>query len=55
MVRKHAYGPSKDTRVFVCGMASVYDSMCGPRGDKGVSKGTILDNLGYTDEMVEKF
>jgi hypothetical protein len=29
--------------------------MCGPRDEKGVAEGTILAELGFTEDMVVKF
>jgi hypothetical protein len=33
----------------------MYDALCGPRDQKEVLGGTVLANLGYTDNMVFKF
>ena len=54
-VRKHAFPPSRDTRVFVCGLPAVYECICGPREEAGVAPGTALHKLGYTGEQVVKF
>jgi len=54
-VEKHAFPPSDDTIVFVCGVPAMYQGMCGPRNEPEVKEGTILHSLGYTDDMVSKF
>ena len=55
MIRKHAFPPAADTRVFVCGLPAVYESLCGPRNEPGLVKGTSLELLGYSSPMVVKF
>ena len=54
-VEKHCYPPSPDTMVFVCGLPAMYNSMCGPRGEKELAEGSVLPALGYTQDMVAKF
>jgi hypothetical protein len=55
VIRKHAFPPADDTRVFVCGVPDVYKSLCGPRGEKELKPGTALDLVGYSTETVIKF
>ena len=47
--------PSAQTRVFVCGVPAMYESLCGARAEKGVAPGSVLHGLKYTEEMVVKF
>jgi len=54
-VKKYCYPPSEDTSVFICGLPVLYSAMCGPRSEKEVAAGTILQKLGYTSSMVTKF
>ena len=54
-VKRFAFPPSADTQVFVCGLPSVYDSLCGPRGQKALTPTSVLARLGYTEDMVFKF
>jgi cytochrome-b5 reductase len=54
-VKQFGFPPAADTKVFVCGLPSVYASLCGPRGEKGLAEGSVLQRLGYTQEMVFKF
>lgn len=54
-VKTFAYPPAGDTQVFVCGLPSVYDSLCGPRGENALAPMSVLARLGYTEEMVFKF
>ena len=54
-VQKYAFPPAEDTQVFVCGLPSVYDSLCGPRTEKSLAPMSVLSRLGYTAEMVFKF
>ena len=53
-VRKYAFPPSEDTLVFVCGVPGMYETLCGPRTDKELKEGSLLQKLGYTKEMVAK-
>ena len=56
VLRKHAFPPAADTRVFVCGLPRVYESLCGPREEAGaLREGSALHKLGYSAEMVVKF
>lgn len=54
-IRRYAFPPSSDTRVFVCGLPGVYLKLCGPRNDPSVLEGSALHSLGYTADMVVKF
>eukprot|EP00242_Pyramimonas_sp_CCMP2087_P013287 CAMPEP_0198218012 /NCGR_PEP_ID=MMETSP1445-20131203/66915_1 /TAXON_ID=36898 /ORGANISM="Pyramimonas sp., Strain CCMP2087" /LENGTH=261 /DNA_ID=CAMNT_0043894895 /DNA_START=549 /DNA_END=1334 /DNA_ORIENTATION=- len=54
VIAKHGFRPDDRTRVFVCGLPSVYKALCGERG-KPLVEGTALHNLGYTNDMVVKF
>ena len=53
-VRKYAYEPADDTLVFVCGPPTMYKALCGPREESRLREGSVLERLGYTDEMVVK-
>ncbi|GMH58911.1 hypothetical protein TrST_g10239 [Triparma strigata] len=53
-IKKHAFPPSNDTRVFVCGLPSVYESICGQRGTP-LAMESALGRLGYDDSQVVKF
>ncbi|KAJ1458325.1 hypothetical protein M885DRAFT_562067 [Pelagophyceae sp. CCMP2097] len=52
-ISKHAFAPSAQTRTFVCGLPSVYDSLCGARADPECTG--VLRDLGYLTEHVVKF
>ena len=51
---RHAFPPSHDTLVFVCGLPAMYASLCGPREDKVLRDGTVLARLGYRSDNVCK-
>eukprot|EP00961_Rhodomonas_salina_P197128 2660556-Rhodomonas_salina.2 len=53
-VKEHAFPPAADTQVFVCGLPSVYESLCGPRTEKALAPMSVLARLGYTEDMVFK-
>lgn len=53
-IREHAFPPSEDTMVFVCGLPPMYANLCGPRNEKAVGEATVLGKLGYTETMVAK-
>ena len=53
-ISRHAFPPSIDTRVCVCGLPGVYEKLCGSRFEAQVAPGSALFNLGYRDEMVIK-
>jgi NAD(P)H-flavin reductase len=53
-VSRHAFPPSHDTLVFVCGLPAMYASLCGPREDKVLRDGTVLARLGYRSDNVCK-
>ena len=53
-LKKHAFPPKDDTLVFVCGVPGMYETLCGPRTDKELKEGSLLQKLGYTKEMVAK-
>jgi hypothetical protein len=55
LIARHAFPPAADTRVFVCGLPSVYESLCGPRTEKELTAGTALHALRYSAGMVVKF
>jgi cytochrome-b5 reductase len=54
-LRRHAFPPVADTRVFVCGLPGVYDKLCGPRLSRSLEANSALDNLGYDATLVIKF
>jgi hypothetical protein len=54
-IETFCHPPSDETLVFVCGLPQLYAAMCGPRDEKGVAEGTILAELGFTEDMVVKF
>ena len=47
--------PADDALVFVCGLPSMYESLCGPREEAALAEGSVLPGLGYTEQMVYKF
>lgn len=53
-IRKYAHPPSADTLVFVCGLPPMYSNLCGPRTEKEIGDGTVLQKLGYTTPMIAK-
>ena len=53
-LRRRAFPPTPDGLVFVCGLPSVYEKLCGPRGAP-LAKYSALHNLGYEDANVIKF
>ena len=53
-IEKYAFPPAADTLVFVCGLPPMYAALCGPREDKLLQPGTVLEVLGYSSEMVLK-
>lgn len=56
-LQKHLPGPSKDSKVYVCGPPPLYQAISGPKvspTDQGEVAG-ILADLGYTKEHVFKF
>lgn len=54
LIRQHAFPPSPDTLVFVCGVPQLYDAVCGPRHEDFLHEGSVLERLGYTIDMVQK-
>jgi len=54
-ISTYCFAPAQDMNVFVCGLPSMYASLCGPRDEKEVQEGTVLASLGYTSDMVVKF
>ena len=52
-IQKHCFAPSDDTLVFVCGLPSMYEALCGPRTEP-LAEGTILHELGYQPGMCVK-
>ena len=54
-IKKYAFPPANDTRVFVCGLPSVYDAICGSSQEKDLKEGSYLFNLNYDSNMVVKF
>ena len=55
VIAKYAYGPTHDSKVFVCGLPGVYAKLCGGRHTKEVVPGSALANLGYDFRHVVKF
>lgn len=56
-LKQHLPGPSKDTKVFVCGPPGLYKAFSGPKvspTDQGEVTG-VLAELGYTKDEVYKF
>lgn len=53
-IARYAAPPDAGSLVFVCGTPAMYESLCGPRGEKGLAEGSTLQRLGYTTEMVVK-
>jgi len=50
-ISRLAFPPSPGTAVWVCGVDDMYVSLAGSRM-KPLAPGSVLHNLGYTDEMV---
>ena len=46
--------PAPDVLLFVCGVPAMYDELCGPRTEKDLPDGCVLQAMGYTSEMVAK-
>ena len=53
-IAKYAFAPAHDTLLFVCGLPPMYEALCGPRTEKGLKPGSVLHELGYTEDMVAK-
>ena len=53
-ISKYAFPPAEDTLMFVCGVPGMYEIMCGPRTEKELKEGSVLQKLGYSAEMVAK-
>ncbi len=54
LISEHCPPPSETSAlVFVCGPPPMYEALCGPRGEEGLS-GALAD-LGYRNEQVIKF
>ena len=53
-IQKYAFPPAADTRLCVCGQPKTYAALCGAREEKGLRKGSLLHELGYTASMVIK-
>jgi cytochrome-b5 reductase len=54
-IDQFCHKPAADMLMFVCGLPGLYAAMCGPRSETNVAEGTVLHQLGYTDNMVVKF
>ena len=50
-VARLAFPPGAGVRVWVCGVDAMYDALAGSRL-KPLAEGSVLQRLGYTDEMV---
>jgi len=53
-IEKYCSAPSADTMLFVCGLPVMYNILCGPRNEKDLKEGSVLQKLGYSAEMVAK-
>ena len=53
-MEQFAHPPSAETLVFVCGLPALYEVLCGPRTEKELAEGSVLQQLGYTSDMVAK-
>ena len=53
-IEKYCFPPSPDTLLFVCGLPGMYNALCGPRNEKELKDGSVLQQLGYTAAMVAK-
>ena len=53
-MEKYCFPPAEDTMLLVCGLPAMYTILCGPRTEKEVKEGSVLQKLGYTAEMVAK-
>mmetsp|Transcript_33501 Transcript_33501/g.68504 ORF Transcript_33501/g.68504 Transcript_33501/m.68504 type:complete len:366 (-) Transcript_33501:98-1195(-) len=55
VIRKHAFPPANDHKVFVCGLPGVYDKLCGSREDNLLPEESALARLGFESHHVIKF
>jgi len=53
-VAQFCHPPSEETMVMVCGVPAMYEALCGPRQDRALAKGSVLEQMGYSDTMVAK-
>lgn len=53
-LKAHAFPPSDETLLFVCGLPGMYDTLCGPRTEPELAEGTVLKELGYASSQVAK-
>ena len=53
-IKAHAFPPSDETLLFVCGLPGMYDTLCGPRTEPELAEGTVLKELGYASSQVAK-
>jgi len=53
-IQKYCFPPAEDTLLFVCGLPPMYDMLCGPRTEMEIKEGSVLQQLGYTADMVAK-
>jgi len=53
-IKKYCHAPAEDTLVLVCGLPVMYENLCGPRTEKTLKEGSVLQRLGYTTEMLAK-
>jgi len=53
-IQKYCFPPAEDTLLFVCGLPPMYEALCGPRTEKELKEGSVLQQLGYTTSMVAK-
>ena len=53
-IQKYCFPPAEDTLLFVCGLPPMYEILCGPRTEKEIKEGSVLQKLGYTADMVAK-
>lgn len=50
-IKRLAFPPQEDSIVWLCGVDNMYNSLAGSRL-KPLTPGSVLHNLGYTDEMI---
>lgn len=51
---QYAPKPAEGSLIFVCGLPPMYNALCGPRTEKELREGSVLQSLGYTAQMVAK-
>jgi len=53
-IEKYSPKPAPGSLLFVCGLPPMYNVLCGPRNEKELREGSVLQQLGYSADMVAK-